>query len=70
VVVTVIVLVLSYHQTCDRPLSVFLILYIIRVIIACPVNVYLYLNPRDNNRRNGQNQNENENPRRDGWVDR
>ncbi|CAG8552888.1 12376_t:CDS:2 [Funneliformis caledonium] len=69
VVVTIVVLVISRNLTCDRPLEVFLMLYIVRVIVACPVNVYLYLNPRDN-RRNGQNQNENENQRRDGWVDR
>ncbi|GBC00992.1 hypothetical protein RclHR1_04020018 [Rhizophagus clarus] len=69
VVVTITVLVISRHQDCDKPLRSFLILYIARVIVACPVNVYLYLNPREN-RRGGQNQNENENSRRDGWVDR
>ncbi|CAI2166883.1 9592_t:CDS:2 [Funneliformis geosporum] len=70
VVVTIVVLVISRKQSCDKQyLRVFLILYIVRVIVACPVNVYLYLSPRDN-RRNGQNVNENENTRRDGWVDR
>ncbi|CAB4399373.1 hypothetical protein RhiirA1_406311 [Rhizophagus irregularis] len=69
VVVTITVLVISRHQECDKPLRLFLILYIARVIVACPVNVYLYLNPREN-RRGGQNPNENENQRRDGWVDR
>ncbi|RIA91371.1 hypothetical protein C1645_767485 [Glomus cerebriforme] len=69
VVVTITVLVISRHQDCDKPLRLFLILYIARVIVACPVNVYLYLNPREN-RRGGQNPNESENPRRDGWVDR
>nr|CAG8568355.1 4678_t:CDS:2 [Entrophospora candida] len=66
VVVTVTILIVAYPKTCDKPLKIFLVLYIIRVIIACPVNVYLYLNPRDN-RRNGQNEN---NTRRDNWIDR
>ncbi|CAG8585613.1 39010_t:CDS:2 [Gigaspora margarita] len=72
VVVTVTILVISAlrNRSCDRPLNVFLILYIIRVIVACPVNVYLHLNPRDH-RRNGQNQNDNNEPiRRDSWIDR
>ncbi|CAH1757188.1 3462_t:CDS:2 [Entrophospora sp. SA101] len=66
VVVTVTILIVAYPKTCDKPLKIFLVLYIIRVIIACPVNVYLYLNPRDN-RRNGQNEN---NARRDNWIDK
>ncbi|CAG8623976.1 30501_t:CDS:2 [Racocetra persica] len=71
VVVTITILVISAlrNRTCDRPLNVFLILYVIRVIVACPVNVYLHLNPRDH-RRNGQNQDNNEPVRRDSWVDR
>ncbi|CAG8547039.1 8201_t:CDS:2 [Ambispora gerdemannii] len=66
VIVTVTVLVTSRNQTCDKPLQLFLELYIVRVILACPVNVYLYLNPRENRIRGGQNQTENER-RRDGW---
>ncbi|CAG8540677.1 16700_t:CDS:2 [Cetraspora pellucida] len=71
VVVTITILVISAlrNRTCDKPLNVFLILYVIRVIVACPVNVYLHLNPRDH-RRNGQNQDNNEPVRRDSWVDR
>ncbi|CAG8524799.1 11555_t:CDS:2 [Ambispora leptoticha] len=69
VVVTVAVLVTSRNQTCDKPLQLFLELYIVRVILACPVNVYLYLHPRENRVRGGLNQTENER-RRDGWVDR
>ncbi|CAG8582953.1 4444_t:CDS:2 [Diversispora eburnea] len=63
VVITITVLVISKDCDCDRPLRLFLELYIVRVIIACPVNVYLYLNPRDN-------RNNHDNPRRDSWVDK
>ncbi|KAG9304390.1 hypothetical protein G9A89_019952 [Geosiphon pyriformis] len=69
VVVTVAVLVTSRNMECDKPLRLFLELYIVRVLLACPVNVYLYLNPRENRLTNGQTQSENER-RRDGWVDR
>ncbi|CAG8550282.1 11218_t:CDS:2 [Paraglomus brasilianum] len=66
IVVTTVVLIISRSQDCDKPLKEFLILYVIRVIIACPVNLYLTLNPRDNNTRSDQSNA----ARRERWVDK
>ncbi|CAG8488646.1 9142_t:CDS:2 [Paraglomus occultum] len=66
IVVTTAVLIISRNQDCDKPLKEFLILYVIRVVIACPVNLYLTLNPRDNNTRSDQNNA----ARRERWVDK
>ncbi|CAG8625198.1 1042_t:CDS:2, partial [Acaulospora morrowiae] len=73
VVVTIVIMIVSQGKPCDRQLRLFLILYIVRVVIACPVNVYLYLNPRDNRRRRDEQNQEanNENMRREGtWIDK
>ncbi|ORZ01473.1 hypothetical protein BCR43DRAFT_486992 [Syncephalastrum racemosum] len=41
-----IVLLFSWEMYCDKPLRVFLTVYILRLVLSCPISVYLHLIPR------------------------
>lgn len=79
VIATVVVLTFSWDMYCDKPLRVFLTVYILRVFLSAPLSVYLHLAPRrrrqqqqeqqeqqDNNRHHSH---QNSNPGSDSIVD-
>ncbi|KAF7726492.1 hypothetical protein EC973_008727 [Apophysomyces ossiformis] len=73
---TVAVLVVARHETCDKPLHYFLILYVARVGCSVPFLLYQHLSPSNRSflRRN-QDANSQEQPSSQatiisGWVDR
>ncbi|KAI9278188.1 hypothetical protein BDA99DRAFT_491421 [Phascolomyces articulosus] len=46
VIASIIVLTFSWEMYCDKPLRVFITVYILRLTLACPLTVYLHLIPR------------------------
>ncbi|KAG1445191.1 hypothetical protein G6F56_009998 [Rhizopus delemar] len=40
------VLLVSWEMYCDRPLRVFVSVYILRLVVTAPINIYLHLAPR------------------------
>lgn len=58
-IATVVVLIISRSQYCDKPLQVILIVYILRLILSTPLSIYQHLNPhyrrRPPPRRNNNN---------------
>ncbi|RUS28951.1 hypothetical protein BC938DRAFT_481243 [Jimgerdemannia flammicorona] len=62
IIITAIVLSLSAGQTCDKPLELFLILYVIRVVLACPLVIYQHLHPTRIRRRNNVQQQQQQQP--------
>ncbi|KAI9261979.1 hypothetical protein BY458DRAFT_515493 [Sporodiniella umbellata] len=40
------VLLVSWHMYCDRPLRIFVSVYILRLVVTAPINIYLHLAPR------------------------
>ncbi|KAG2219847.1 hypothetical protein INT45_000734 [Circinella minor] len=46
VIASIIVLTFSWEMYCDKPLRIFITVYILRLALACPLTVYLHLIPR------------------------
>ncbi|KAI8141591.1 hypothetical protein BJV82DRAFT_618356 [Fennellomyces sp. T-0311] len=46
VIASIIVLTFSWEMYCDKPLRIFITVYLLRLILSCPLTVYLHLVPR------------------------
>ncbi|GAB5593393.1 hypothetical protein Unana1_08293 [Umbelopsis nana] len=44
-IATVVVLIISRTQYCDKPLEMILIVYMVRLILSTPLSIYQHLNP-------------------------
>lgn len=63
VIATVVVLTFSWDMYCDKPLRVFLTVYILRVFLSAPLSVYLHLAPRRRRQQQQEQQEQQENIR-------
>ncbi|KAG1240156.1 hypothetical protein G6F68_017936 [Rhizopus microsporus] len=46
VIASLFVLLVSWEMYCDKPLRVFVSVYIVRLVVTAPINIYLHLAPR------------------------
>ncbi|CAO3668679.1 unnamed protein product [Rhizopus microsporus] len=46
VIASIFVLLASWEMYCDKPLRVFVSVYIVRLVITAPITIYLHLTPR------------------------
>lgn len=51
VIASIAVLFISWEMYCDKPLRVFVTVYIVRLVLTAPINIYTHLAPRRNNGR-------------------
>ncbi|KAI8093737.1 uncharacterized protein BX664DRAFT_330460 [Halteromyces radiatus] len=56
VLATVIVLCFSWDMYCDKPLRIFLTVYVLRLVLSSPLSIYLHLAPRRQRRRPRQDE--------------
>ncbi|KAG1054285.1 hypothetical protein G6F46_001650 [Rhizopus delemar] len=46
VIASLFVLLVSWEMYCDKPLRIFVSVYIVRLVVTAPINIYLHLAPR------------------------
>jgi hypothetical protein len=46
IIASIAVLFFSWDMYCDKPLRVFVTVYILRLVMMAPINIYLHLAPR------------------------
>ncbi|CAO3588730.1 unnamed protein product [Absidia cylindrospora] len=56
VLATVVVLCFSWNMYCDKPLRIFLTVYVLRLAVSSPLSIYLHLAPRRQRRRRRQDE--------------
>ncbi|KAI9478461.1 MAG: hypothetical protein EXX96DRAFT_570966 [Benjaminiella poitrasii] len=46
IITSIVVLLISWEMYCDKPLRVFVTVYILRLVLMAPIHIYLHLAPR------------------------
>jgi hypothetical protein len=46
IIASIAVLFISWEMYCDKPLRIFITVYIVRLVLTAPINIYTHLAPR------------------------